>query len=348
MVPGNDRYAEQLSRRVRARLVANARTVEGMRWGRDMEELLLRFGWPAGWERYATGGLERRVGIVTHRVPFGREFVPPLDHISAPERIPVGAWNLTPRIPNTEHAPRYARFEGSLALQLAVFPDGDSAEVAAAFAFEHDSVARSDSVVAALIVATQGDAAADSASGVAGRAVRVVRVAHRDLVASVEAIADGLTPRAARVRLGIPLVRRDSSAVVLSDPLLIDPENTPSSRRAAIQRMLLPREVATADSIGVYFEASRLAPDVPVEIELSLEPERSGGVRRLGESIGLVSRRSAVRLAWREPPPANGQLTRALTIGVGEVPAGRYTLRLLVRQGSAWGASHAEVGRARR
>jgi hypothetical protein len=136
--------------------------------------------------------------------------------------------------------------------------------------------------------------------------------------------------------------------IALSDPVLIDSDGAPVSRAAAVRRMLVGSEIGAADSIGVYFEASRLAPDVPVEVELTLEPERSAGLRRIGESIGLVSRRSAVRLAWHEPPPANGHLARALTLGFGNVPDGRYTLRLLVRQGSAWGVSTAPVHRSKR
>lgn len=348
MREGNDRRTEHLSRLVRVRLSADARNTEGVRWGRDLEQLMLRFGWPSGWERRGTGSIERRVSIVTHRAPFGREFIPPLDVSAYPDTMPRGAWSMTPPIPTTEYAPSYARFEGRLGLQLAVIPDGDSAVIAAAFALEHDSVAPGDSLESALIVGTPTEAEMDSAGGVAGRSVRVVRVARRDLVASVEALIPGAVPRAARARLGVPLVRRDSTAIVLSDPLLIDPEGEPPARGAAIRRMVLPSELAAADSIGVYFEASRLAPDVPVEVELTLEPERSGGLRRFGESIGLVSRRTAVRLSWQERPPAHGRLTRAVTLGFGDVPDGRYTLHLRVRQDSAYGSSSSRIERGQR
>jgi hypothetical protein len=175
--------------------------------------------------------------------------------------------------------------------------------------------------------------------------VRSLRVPRRDLVGSIEALVTTDVVRAGRARFGLPLARRDSSAIALSDPLLMDAGPPPRSRAEAIDRLLLPSDAASADSIGVYFEAERLAPDVPIEIELMLEPERGGVLRRIGAAVGLVTPRTAVRLAWIEAPPAGGRLTRGVTLGFLGVPAGRYALHLIVRQGSAWGASRASLER---
>jgi hypothetical protein len=345
MRPGNDRRTEQYARLVRARIADGARTPEGVRWGRDMEELLLRFGWPAGWERRASGGLERRVQVVTHRAAFGRELIPPLAHASEPWRLPPEGWEMTPRVPVTEYAPVYARIDGAVDHQLAVFPDGDSVTIAAVFSFTHDSVMPDATTQAALVMGMPGWTAMDSSSAMARRAVRSVRVPKRDLVASLEVMVSGSPARAARARFGAPLARRDSSAIVLSDPVLIAANAAPLSRAHAVDHMLLPREASRADSVGVYFEARRLAPDVPVRIQVMLVPEPGGSLRRLGESLGLVSPRSAVRLEWEEPPPADGALTRAVTLGFAGVPQGEYVLHLIVRQDAAWGASQVAVRR---
>ncbi|HSJ65565.1 MAG TPA: hypothetical protein VK922_16855 [Gemmatimonadaceae bacterium] len=345
MRPGNDRLVEQHARLVRVRIAADARNPEGVRWGPDLEELLLRLGWPAGWERFSSGGLERRVTIVTHRAPFGREFVPPLEHAAAPFEMPPNAWPLVPFIPVTEYAPPYARFEGSVPHQLVVIPDGDSVVIAAAIAFSHDSVAADAPSEVALVAAAPDFRVMDSAWAVASRAVRAVRLSRRDVVASVEAVVRTDVTRAARTRFGLPLTRRDSTAVAISDPLLIDAGPPPPSRAAAIDRLLVPGDVTARDSVGVYFEAERLAPDVPVEVEIVLEAERGGALRRLGESVGLIAPRGAVRLAWTEPPPAGGRLTRAVTLGFRDVPNGAYTLRLMVRQDAALGASVARIER---
>ena len=345
MRPGNDRLTEQHARHVRARIAARSRTPEGVRWAADMEELLLRFGWPAGWERRSSGGLERRVSIVTHHPGFGRGFVPPLSHAAEPWHIPADGWELAPRIPLEEYAAPHARFDGAMEHQFVVLPDGDSVTLAAAFAFRHDSVVPAATMLAALVAATPEESVMDSAAAPAHRIVRAVRVPKRNMVVSLESVVDGEPPRAARARFGVLLAQRDTAALELSDPLLVDAAAAPASQGAAIARLLLPSEAERADSIGVYFEAHRLAPDVPVEIELTLEPERGGTLRRIGESVGLVSPRSAVRLAWEEPPPSDGRLTRGVVLGFREVPDGRYVLYLLVRQGSAWAASRARIER---
>jgi hypothetical protein len=126
---------------------------------------------------------------------------------------------------------------------------------------------------------------------------------------------------------------------------LIRPDAEPLTRSAAVHAMLLPSEIREADSIGVYLEVSRLAPDVPVEIELMLDPGESGGLRRIGEALRLIAPKSDVRLAWQERPPATGSLTRAVTLGFADVPSGSYRLRLTVRQGSANGISEVRLDR---
>ncbi|HUF29907.1 MAG TPA: hypothetical protein VMM77_04515 [Gemmatimonadaceae bacterium] len=348
MRAGNDRRNEHYARLVQTRIAKEARNVEGARWASDMEELLLRFGWPVGWERRASNGMEGRVSIVTHRAPHASTFVPTFDVVSNPWSSPPQAWELSPRLPAAEYSPRYARFDASLEFQLAVLPDGESVTVAAAFAIAHDSVLPGDSIAAALVVGTPDAVVADSGGGQARGIARTVKVSARNVVASLEAVAGGRVPRAARVRMGLPLALRDSSAIAISDPLLIDGAGPrPASRDAAIRRMLLPAATAQSDSIGVYFEASRLAPDVPVEITLSLEPERGGILQRIGRSLRLTAAPSAVRIVWEERPPADGRLARTVTLGFSEVPRGRYVLRILVMQDAAWGTSSASVERTR-
>lgn len=348
MRAGNDRRNEHFARLVQARIAREARNVEGARWSSDMEELLLRFGLPVGWERRASNGMEGRVSIITHRAPHGSSFVPSLALASDPWHSTPRAWELSPVLPAAEYSPSYARFVAALEFQLAVLPDGDSATVAAAFAVAHDSIRPGDSVAAGLVVGTPAAMAADSGGGRAGGVSRAVRVHVRDVVASLEAVTGGPVRRAGRVRMGLPLAHRDSSAIAISDPLLVNGDGTiPSSRGAAIARMLLPAAIAESDSIGVYFEAGRLAPDVPVEITLSLAPERGGLLQRIGQALGLSAPGPAVQIVWEERPPAEGRLTRTVTLGFADVPDGRYVLQLLVRQDAAWGLSSAPLERRR-
>ena len=49
--PGNDRLTEHYSRHVQDRVLEDARTPFEMSWGSDLREVLIRYGWPVGWER---------------------------------------------------------------------------------------------------------------------------------------------------------------------------------------------------------------------------------------------------------------------------------------------------------
>ncbi|HYD52165.1 MAG TPA: hypothetical protein VEA99_06045, partial [Gemmatimonadaceae bacterium] len=50
--PTNDRYTEHLARRTMSRLESMATAGYDSRWGKDTEELILRFGWPTAWGRH--------------------------------------------------------------------------------------------------------------------------------------------------------------------------------------------------------------------------------------------------------------------------------------------------------
>jgi len=105
-------------------------------------------------------------------------------------------------------------------------------------------------------------------------------------------------------------------------------------------------DVRVERSLDHFFSVADDGTGIPAqELELALEPERGGTLRRIGESVGPASPRSAVRVAWRGPPPANGRLVRTVTLGFAAVPAARYTLHLVVRQDAAWGTTQAPVDR---
>ena len=51
LVEGNDRLTEHWSRWTMASVRAQGRNPHGLSWGRDLEELMVRYGWEVGWER---------------------------------------------------------------------------------------------------------------------------------------------------------------------------------------------------------------------------------------------------------------------------------------------------------
>ena len=75
--PGNDLRTELLSRRTMAALLAFARSPHFIPWGRDMEELLLRYGWSTTWSvgDQSANSLEPR-GVTGHQRSPAYQFFP--------------------------------------------------------------------------------------------------------------------------------------------------------------------------------------------------------------------------------------------------------------------------------
>ena len=79
LVAGNDRESEHYARWTFSKMSEGARNAWGMRWGDDLEEIAVRYGWDRGWERVrpeygAAGGPPSVIG---HQLPRGKEFAPP-------------------------------------------------------------------------------------------------------------------------------------------------------------------------------------------------------------------------------------------------------------------------------
>jgi hypothetical protein len=135
MTPGNERRTEHFSRHVLSHMQNGARSAYAVRWGSDLHELLLRHGWPVGWERddsrrgYDAG----EVHVISHDAPRSREFLPPRRFVDATERIGPDEWDIDPDRPRSRYAPSYAREFGALDAQIAAFWRGDSAVVVAGF-----------------------------------------------------------------------------------------------------------------------------------------------------------------------------------------------------------------------
>ncbi|MGH7557536.1 MAG: hypothetical protein ACREMD_07125, partial [Gemmatimonadota bacterium] len=143
-VPGNDRRTEHLSRYVLDRILRDARTPFEMGWGNDLREVLIRYGWPTGWERIrprtwalGTGGGS---GVVGHDPPGERLFVPDAALLARPAEAAYAPGLLDDNDARSTYAPAYAERFLDLDHQLAVFRRGDSARVVAGWSLPADSL----------------------------------------------------------------------------------------------------------------------------------------------------------------------------------------------------------------
>lgn len=136
LVPGNDRLTEHYARKVAARIRGDAANPYGLAWGRDLEQLTLRYGTEVGWERgmgSPTGIAGDGRHIIGRQHPKSRQYVPPGRFLAEPHRIPADEWTIEARTPRTGYAPPYAPEIGELYTQVARFRRGDSLLVIAAY-----------------------------------------------------------------------------------------------------------------------------------------------------------------------------------------------------------------------
>lgn len=345
--PGNDRLTEHYARYVQDQVLADARTPFEMSWGSDLRQVLIRYGWPVGWERtrartWALGrGGER--GVIGHDPPGERRFAPDAGTWERPWESEPSATTLEDEGARTTYSPVYAERFLDLDHQLAVFRRADSARVVAAWSLPADSLTGSD----ASGVASAGGVPVRTALAVAAGPEGPVRLARKVVleaagylvasapwapaVVSVEAWAPE-ADLAARARYGLPIAGAAGARPALSDLLLIDPaEPLPGSLEEALPRVRGTTRVGSGSTLGVYWE---LHPPgggpYAVRWSLRLRDDRGGFWKGLGAALGLAEAAGgATAMEWVEALPAGlAVASRALALTLPELPSGTYALEL--------------------
>ncbi|MCK5412705.1 MAG: hypothetical protein KAJ67_11445, partial [Gemmatimonadetes bacterium] len=291
MVPGNERRTEHFSRNVLNRLQLGADSPYGVHWGPDLEELLVRYGWPVRWSRrrepvYSPG--RQRPLISGHDPDRSFRFFPPSELISEFTTLEV-AWELEPRRPREEYQPPYAvAFDGreqGFDHQLAVFRRGGSALLVGAYEWASDSLPPETPLRVALVYsAEQARPEVAVSEGASRRGVLTTRTRAEPGVLGIEALADS-AGRAARVRVGRrfwPATDRPS----LSDIILLEPgvgEAAPGTLEEALRFVRPSTTVRGGERIGLMWELYGVAERTPLEVEVSLTKPGKGFFRRAAE-----------------------------------------------------------------
>jgi len=362
LTPGNERRTEHYARHVLSRFQDQARSGYAVRWGDDLDELLIRYGWPAGWERnvsrrgYDGGGRS----IISHHAPRSREFMPTRQFITDPATITQGGWDIDPDRPRSTYAPPYARsFETLRDPQVGVFRRGTSAVVVAAFdvkADEREGTWAGDPGTSG-VNPLQGEATGEAAlvflpgpitPAIASRSMGpgpfrlALTIPWQPGLVSLEAVGWGDSARAARSRWWLPLSGGASLAV--SDPLLFDapgPDSLANTLEEVFSALRTDGVVRAGDRVGVYWE-TRDWGDQPVVARFSLTVTRTGEgwLRRAARTLRLAGRNQpSVSLGWTEVlDDAPAVHPRSLALGLPDGPGGAYVLRIEVRvaEQTAW------------
>lgn len=337
-LPGNDRRSEHFSRQVLDRVLEDARTPFEMSWGDDLREVLVRYGWPTGWERirartWALGSGGGDAGVVGHDPPGERRFAPGGELLAEPYERGFFRGDLEEEGARSTYAPAYAERFLDLDHQIAVFRRGESARVVAGWKVPAESLAGAERVEAALAVSTGPDRTPllVRAAGRRTSGAHDLTVPWEPAMVSVEALVReaGL---AGRARLGLPLAGTAGSRPALSDLLLIGPaEPLPVSLEEAVERARGTTRVDPSEPVGVFWE---LYPPgggpYAVRMSIRLRDEGGGFWKGLGSLLGLADRSAgSVALEWEETVPARAAVQpRALVLALPDLPPGAYALEL--------------------
>jgi hypothetical protein len=342
LVPGNERRTEHLSRLVWDALQRDADSGYGMRWGRDLSEILLRFGWPSGWDigRRRYPGLRTEEAIQAHRSPAAQEFPPPAEWVHGSGPMTSDEWELDPDRPRTTWSPPYGRVR-ELEHQFARFRRGDSLLIVVAIDPPESGSERgapgSCLRESGLFLATP--------RGVRDRWVVEGRNGLR-MVANVGPPPPPDTRRfvgvetrcldrpGAAARARYELAPEESRSRLISDLLLFEPaDSLPGTLDAAVRVALSSLKSRSYGVLGVFWEwYGPLAGPEPVQMTLTLAREGKSFWRRAIEWTGLTRRRTeSVGLRWTERVEGSARVARSVQLELPELPEGRYRLTLDVR-----------------
>ena len=323
LVPGMERRSEHLARRVRAALQADAASPWGMRWGDDLTEITLRFGWPAGWERARRRFVGSRTDEIvwSHRLPGAQRFT--VLQFGSADDGPL--WDLDEPEGRTSWAPAFGKI-AQLPHQVAGFRRDGRRRMVAAFTWP-DSLPSCDLKSGLFLADAHGVTASHTARGGGPLAVAEPRGLAPATLVGVEARCEE-GPGAARARMPIAM-----GHPLLSDILLLDAGGaSPPTLSEALARARGDRTARAGETLAVYWEWYG-SPDAAgaLQVTLSLAREGKGFWRRALEWSGLASddtERAGIR--WLEGtvnPAAEG---RTVELRLPMLDEGRYRLTLQV------------------
>ncbi len=352
LIEGNDFRTEMLARRTMNRISEDARNGYSMRWGSDLEELLVRYGWEMGWEvtnprmHGQIGALPSAVG---HQHPESRDYAAPGNALDTPISAEPREWN--PRAggrTTTGYAPSYSPVIAPARVEILKFPRGHETIVVGLIEMEEDtSYHRSHEHEPLMLPPRFSDQPAQrglflipaagvepySIRGEGGSGVLMKTVPAGEYLVSAEVWYPD-SARAGRFRTGLDLPLLAPDVAATSDLVLADPGDAdPESLEELIPHLAFgPFRAGT--SIRVAWEVTGIGLHEEVlEYDLRLVKVEGGLLRRVGGLFGLGGPARPVQLGWSEAGPTRLEPSlRSVVVSLpADVEPGEYRIQVELR-----------------
>lgn len=358
---GNDVRAEHHARLTMVRLQADARNPFGMRWGDDMRELVVRYGWSRTFTR-TRPRLNETTPLITGREPAPSfSFIPHARALREPLLAETDDWQFEAPVAPVRHSPAWADRMLPLPVQLAVLRRGDSALVIGAWTAPHrpDVTPRWWAGLAAS-TAPETRPASDTLRTDEQRGWLAANAPLAPLLVSVELVEEpgdsarraapgGDTLVAARWRQGIvPPGANDLGRLTLSAPIILEPPpdfaemgsvGPEATLDEVLPRMLGGTTLRAPGRVGIFWETYGLPSGrSPVHVRLSLQGGDRSWLRRLGDRITGRTLASPPLMSWTDiltVPDGSAQpdasiVGRQVTLDLPSLAPGMYALEVEV------------------
>jgi hypothetical protein len=335
MVPGNERRTEHFSRVLHTALQADAVNTYGSKWGGDLAELILRFGWAEKWTQEPPEPMliSSERSITGHEREPGFHFFitqPPPDSLA---QIADSLFDIHQMPPREEYAPVYTRAFEHLDAQVARFRRGDSTRVVAAYDVSGDTIFGPHRFAAAVVAIGQ-EATVPAKSEVAdapAKNVLSVSTPWKSQLIGVELLAKD-SAGAARWRAGFAELPLDSGAISVSDLLFVDGgPSLPTDLEEAIPRTHGGTKFQHDQQVGLFWEIYGRAPvDSTLPVSLTITPVDEGFLRRAFRALRVAPKVAPLNIRWRENGAAGLLSARAVLLDLSLVPPGKYAVKLQV------------------
>ena len=330
--PGNDRLTEHYVRWTIDRMQERARQVERTSWSDDSREVLVRYGWFTGWERYQPliHGWTGEGSVVSYTADRSWEWLPPLSTARDPATLRGDVFPLGEETPTaTRYAPEYLRRVLPLAHQLALFRRGGSAVLVAGYVLPADSFPADARLRAAAVAMTGPDAPLLRSrwEPTAPSGALFLELPAAPAVVSLEVREDS-TRTLARWRQA---VAPDPRAPISDLLLLAHADARPTELEEAARISRGSTEVRAGETVGVYWEMYDLPATDSLTIRLGLVAPRASWVRRRLQAIGVAGAPRPVRMRVGEETPGGSVVGRSLAVALPrDLRPGDYTLEVTV------------------
>jgi hypothetical protein len=329
-IPGNDRETEHYARQTMSMILDGTRAGYGIRWGDDLRQLLVRYGWSRFWTRSPGPASDPHEGPISgHEAGPNYHFFPESLRIDSVSDIGDSTWNLHNQYSAERYSPRIAPEFADLAPQIAFFRRGDSVQVVAAYDVSSDTALVGPDVHSALVLARDERDQPLISQSTFARGWHSLTVDAAPRVLSLEAW-NPKKKKGTRLRHGVLFAPRNPNSVAVSDILLFDAV----APEAADLPSILPHAlgsltVEASRKLGLYWEMYGLVrADRALPVSLTLTRFDEGALRKLAQLIGLEARSTPLSIAWREAPALGGIATRAVVLDLSLIPRGHYRLKL--------------------